>query len=502
MIVIEGEYTTAEVMGLDNDQLEDSAREQIKKMVNHEAFRNPVRVMPDTHKGAGSVIGFTMPVGERVVPNVVGVDIGCGMIAVRLKDELDDFDLTHEEIDRRVRDRVPMGWGKEGERAPDRTYHNVHETIDYDVLNDRLEQFVELDSVDAAYVDPMREFLDDGGYDLDYFKELVHERAAPMSYHFDMNTAINQFGTLGGGNHFIELAESAQTGELWVVIHSGSRKLGGNTAEYWQGKAIDIDAIHAEWYRERAEKAHEILAEYPDEYVKFDSDAVSDKELFDWLKGGMGGDFVNYDAIPKEEREEVRKGLKRAVPDDDSPPELDNLLYDSLDYLEGEQAAGYLIDMLFCQEYAVESRKKMAEETAAAIETEIEEVIHARHNIIDFRDGVIRKGATRAYEGERVVVPFNMSAGTLLVEGKSNDEWHCSVCHGAGRVKSRGEAKRTITEEEIREQMEAAGAYATELPLDEAPGAYKDTALIKQAIQPTATIVDRLEVVHNFKAAN
>ncbi len=498
MIVIEGEHTTANVMGLSEDQLEEGTYEQIEEMVNNEAFQHPIRVMPDTHPGAGSVIGFTMPIGDRVVPNVVGVDIGCGMIAVKLEHTFEELGLTHDEIDKLVRDRVPMGWGKEGTQAPNRNYHNVHEQINYDELNNRLKQFI--DVVDADYTTVMQEFLDNGGYNLDFFKELVNERAEKMSFHFNMNTAISQLGTLGSGNHFIELCESEQTGELWVVIHSGSRKLGSNTAEYWQREAVDVEAIHDEWRSKRADHAREVLADYPNDYVKFNLDEVNDKDLLDWLQGGKGTDFVNYEAIPKDDREEVRKGLKKAVPEEDNPPEVD--LDESLDYLTGEKAAGYLIDMLFCQEYAVESRTLMAEETADAIGTDIIKTIHARHNIVDFKDGMVRKGATRAYEGEPVVVPFNMSAGTLLIEGKSNPEWNCSVCHGAGRVMSRREAERTVTEEEIRAQMDNAGAYASELPLDEAPDAYKDTALIEQAIEPTAEIIDRLKVVHNFKAAN
>lgn len=156
--------------------------------------------------------------------------------------------------------------------------------------------------------------------------------------------------------------------------------------------------------------------------------------------------------------------------------------------------------MLFCQEYTAENRREITYNTANALDTEIVEKIHTRHNIVDFQDGVIRKGATRAYDGERMVIPFNMAAGTLIVEGKSNERWNNSVCHGAGRVMSRREAEATVSRDELRRQMEQAGAYASELPLDEAPAAYKDISLIEEAIQPTADIVDRLTVVHNFKA--
>lgn len=484
-VTIVGEHTTAEVLGLTRNELEDSAYDQIQDMVDHPAFQNTIKVMPDTHRGAGSVIGFTMQLGDRVAPNVVGVDIGCGLIATKLSDRVDELELTHEEIDERVRDRVPMGWGEEGVKAPDRGWYHVKEDFPWETVNDRLRGFIEL--VDGPYVGELRDFYEDGGYDIDYFKELVNERSGRNS-RFDMNTAIAQVGTLGSGNHFIELSESEQTGETWVVIHSGSRGLGSNTAEYWQREAIK--------YRdERAETARQKLGEFPSEYVKFDLDSVSDVDLLDWLHGGMGEDFVNYEAITERERERVRKQLKQAIPDE-SLPHPD----DSLDYLEGEEVAGYLIDMLFCQEYAVENRRMMARETADVIGSSVVEEIHARHNIVDFRDGVIRKGATRAYEGERVVIPFNMRDGTLVVEGKSNESWNCSVCHGAGRVMSRREAFEELSETGLREQMLSEGAYATEYPVDESPGAYKDTALIEEAISPTANVVDRLRVVHNFKA--
>jgi|APHM01.1.fsa_nt_gi Uncharacterized conserved protein len=167
-----------------------------------------------------------------------------------------------------------------------------------------------------------------------------------MSRHFDMDTAITQVGTLGAGNHFIEISESVETGAYWLVIHSGSRGLGANTAQYWQEQAIDPEAKRQAWYSERAREARAILDEYPAEYVVFDPNEVSDTELLDWLQGGKGADFVNYDAIPPRDRETVRQHLKRAIPED-SPP--DPTLDDSLDYLEGEAAAGYLIDMLFAQ---------------------------------------------------------------------------------------------------------------------------------------------------------
>lgn len=117
---------------------------------------------------------------------------------------------------------------------------------------------------------------------------------------------------LSARQSFIEICESEQTGDHWVVIHSGSRGLGANTSEYWQYEAIKR-------HDDRADRARSNLQAYPADYLKFDIDAVGDKELLDWLQGGKGEDFVNYEAIPREERETVRQDLKAAVPDDDRP---------------------------------------------------------------------------------------------------------------------------------------------------------------------------------------
>jgi len=236
--------------------------------------------------------------------------------------------------------------------------------------------------------------------------------------------------------------------------------------------------------------------------VKFDVDTVGDEDLLNWLQGGMGEDFVNFDAIKDdfldsdpERIEEIKHEFKAVVPDEDLP-KIEN----SMDWLEGEEAAQYFIDMIFCQAYAVQSRLAMAEAAADELGATITDEIHAIHNFIDFRDQIIRKGATRAYEGERSVVPFNMQDGTLLIEGKSNEDWNNSVSHGSGRSMGRMEAEDVLDEDAFRDGMESAGVYAGAYPLDEAPDAYKSSELIENAIEPTATVTDHLQVVHNFKA--
>lgn len=482
-----GEYTDAEIM-LPKHQLEQNTLEQIQEMIDHEAFTNPVKVMPDAHKSPGSVVGFTMPLSNKIVPNVVGLDIGCGLTGLRLGDELP---LKGEELDQKVRDRVPMGWGKDGLKAPNRDYYHIKNQFPWNDINETLKNFIEEQNGD--WIPDMQEFYDNGGYDINYFKELINTRAGTVG-RLGMNDAINSLGTLGSGNHFVEIGQSNQTGDYWVVVHSGSRSVGANTAKYWHQRATHL---------RRAEAARETLQNLPKEYLKytkFNLDEVSDADLLAWLQGAKGESFVNYDQLKNtysehepERIEEIGTALKRAIPNDTSDDE-------SFDFLEGSEAAGYLIDMIFCQKYAAESRLVMANAVAEILAVEPTDMIESPHNIISFRDGIIRKGATEAYTGERVIVPLNMRDGILLVEGKSNNNWNNSVAHGAGRVMSRRQADEQFTEEQLQKEMDAAGAFATSFPTDEAPGAYKNAVLIENAVKPTATIVDRLDVVHSFKA--
>lgn len=501
MITVEGEATTAYVMGMENGELEDSAREQIQEIVDHPGFENPIRVMPDVHVGAAAMVGFTMQLGNRIIPNVVGVDIGCGMYAIKITDFDDavttDDGFDHETIEERVRSRVPIGWGEEGMHAPNRGYYHVKDDFPWDAVNERLDNFI--DAMDEAYVGPMREFRDNGGYDIEYFNELCNDRAGEMSKYFDEGVGINSVGTLGSGNHFIELAQGDESGDYWVVVHSGSRGLGGKTAGYHQERAIKLRDGRADDARDAL---RELIETYDADYVKFDVEAVSDEDLLDWLHGGMGEGFINFDALKRdftgEDRErinEIRNEFNTVIPATDTP-DID----ESMDWLEGEEASQYLIDMIFAQEYAKQNRIMMAEAVADELGATIEDDIHAIHNFIDFRDQIIRKGATRAYDGERVVVPMNMQDGTFIVEGKSNPDWNKSVSHGAGRTMSRREADETVDSEAFRDGMDAAGVYAGVYPEQEAPDAYKDPEFIEDAIQDTATVVEHLSVVHNFKA--
>lgn len=373
-----GDHTRAEVF-LDESDLEDLTAEQIQEMVDHEAFTQPIRVMPDCHPGAGCVIGFTMALDDKVVPNVVGVDIGCGMLAIEL-DQKPDFSKT--EIDQRIRDTIPMGWHSHD----DQQYH-IGNDFPWEETTTKIERLQESLAEEFAFEE----------YDLDYFKALCEKAGV------NLNKAINQMGTLGGGNHFIEVAESEQTGEWWIVFHS-------------------------------------------EQYL------------------------------------EANRNTK-------------------LDYLEGEPAHGYLIDMAFCQTYAWENRRYMGHLVADALGVGIADRIHSPHNLIDFEDLVIRKGATRAHDGERLVVPYNMGEGSIILRGTGNEAWNRSAPHGAGRDGSRTWARETFSLDEFETAME--GVYSTSVSedtLDESPMSYKDPDIVESRIDETGEIIDRLYPVINCKA--
>ncbi len=429
MVRISGAHTNAEVF-LDAEELGDGAHEQLQTLVDHPAFRQPVRVMPDAHWGKGSVIGFTMPLGERVVPNTIGVDIGCGLYAIDLGG---DIDIDHDRLDQQLRAKIPMG-------------SSVRSESDYSLDSF---PFEETTSILREFEEAYGRSLVDGAYDESYFSSLCRRVGVGE------RRAINSIGTLGGGNHFIEFGRSHRTDHVWAVVHSGSRGLGYNVAQHWQSRAtelMDRREIDVEAEIER------IRAEYDGKEIERQIDAL-------------------HERIADRDRNVT------------------------LDYLEGEEADGYFRDMIFAQQYAAENRREMARQIEAIIGREAVDSIESVHNYIDFRDIIIRKGAVRSYENERLLLPYNMRDGICICVGKSNADYNYSAPHGAGRVMSRRKAFRELDMDTFTSQMD--DIYSTSVSddtLDEAPGAYKDTALIENAIEPTAEIVDRLSVIHNLKA--
>lgn len=339
-------------------KIEESALAQIDSLAESGIFTSQkIRIMPDVHSGAGCVIGFTAEESEKVVPNLIGVDIGCGMFAAKL--DTSDVDLAS--LDRTIKNHIPSGFA-------------VHKSDTCDIADLGLLCFDELGNVER------------------------------------LNKSL---GSLGGGNHFIEL-NADETQNTYLVIHSGSRNLGLQVAQLYQAKA----------------------------------------------KGR--GDLA---------------------------------------FLEGELKDRYLHDMRICQAFARENREHMMDAILASLRIKAVDSFHTVHNYIG-DDGITRKGAISAYEGERVLIPFNMRDGSIIGVGKGNADWNYSAPHGAGRIMSRSKARKTLSMDEYKHQMES--VYSTTVckaTLDEAPNAYKPAQEILDALEPTVEIVGRLSPLYNYKAS-
>jgi RNA-splicing ligase RtcB len=479
-IELDGEHTTARVLVEDESLVERGLLDQVQEFVDHPAFTEPVRVMPDGHWGMGAPVGFTMRLPDRVVPNVVGLDVGCGMCVTNLGGSLP---LDHAERERRVREAVPMG--REVHDYDD-AVHLVDE-FPFARANERFERF------DAAFrerfgepVDPSFDF---DGYDGDYFEALC-ERVLSRQRQ-GMGHVIRSAGTLGGGNHFVEFARARDSGEYHLVIHSGSRYLGKAVAEFWQARATEYR--NADRVRERIEPDDE-------RFLKFDPDAVSDEALFRWVTGGMGESHIRKARIREEcEGAEIERTFDRLG--DLRPPTGDEGRNTDLDPLVGREAHGYYVDMLFAQQYARWNRELMAGAVCAALGVDPVEQWQSVHNLVSFDDLTIRKGATPAREGERLLIPFNMADGAVVARGKGNEEWLETAPHGAGRRMGRRDAYDRLSMDEFEAAMD--GVYSESVvddTLDEAPMAYKPAAAIERALEPTAEVVERLDPVHNLKA--
>ena len=390
--------------------IEDEAKKQIDLLLEQEAFKNcKIRIMPDVHAGAGCVIGFTGNLGDKVIPNIVGVDIGCGMLCV----ELGNVDLDLERLDEIIRQYIPSG-------------RNVHEFV------------------------PMPFFI---GH-LKCFKELK-----------EIEWLNNSLGTLGGGNHFIEIDEDEDNNK-YLVIHTGSRNLGKQVAEIYQNKAIE----YCSYKKEMQEEKEKIIKEYKEQ--------GNQKEIQNALS-------------------EINKkyGGKTKLPKD-------------LCYLEGQLREDYLHDMKICQEFSVFNRMAIAKTILCHLWKRMEvdsrnwDSFETIHNYISFEDNIVRKGAISAKKGERVLIPMNMRDGCIIGIGKGNDDWNQSAPHGAGRIMSRMKAKETFKIEEFKESMN--GIYTTsvnEETIDEAPMVYKPMQEIIDCIGDTIEIVKIIKPIYNFKAS-
>ena len=400
MLEIKGKMNTAICYA---KVVEDVAIEQIKRMCDYELTAgNKVRIMPDVHAGKGCTIGTTMTVTDKACPNIVGVDIGCGMYTVKLADKNLDF----EKIDEACH-YIPSG---------------------RNVWDGRKERFD--------------------------IQELKCYRALK-----DTKRLARSLGTLGGGNHFIEIDKAAD-GTHYLVIHSGSRNLGKQVAEIYQQLAIDLHAGKEDYFIRR----EEIIRTY--------KEAGRRAEIQDALK-----------ELAKEYTAKTSD-----VPED-------------LCWLYGSFLGDYLHDVEICQRFACRNREIMAETILERTGMSKEEAFHTIHNYIDTNEMILRKGAIAAHKGERVLIPINMRDGSVIAVGKGNPEWNYSAPHGAGRIMSRGKAKENLSLEEYRASME--GIYTTsvnENTLDEAPMVYKSLDDILDVINEAVDIVDIIKPVYNFKA--
>ena len=401
MFFITGEYSKA-LVTIDN--IEESVYFQIQAIVNHPAFSENIVIMPDCHTGIGSVIGFTMPMTDKVVPNTIGVDIGCGMVSVNIGKP---NKLKLEKIDSAIKSRIPSGFS-----IHKRPKVDINLAFDWKALNvkfGKVRRKIEKITGKTGYKPET--------YSVSWLKKKSRQIG------IDYEKTVNSIGTLGGGNHFIEIGKSVKTDDVWVTVHSGSRHFGLCVANYHQKIAKSYIA-----------------------------------------KKGIS----------------VQKGLE---------------------YLEGDLLLDYIFDMLFAQAYAHLNRMTMLEIILDILNTEPVDTVESVHNYIDMDDLIIRKGAIRSYEGERMIIPFNMRDGLLICVGKSNPEWNFSAPHGAGRVMGRREAKRRLSLEVFKKQMKGiVSSSVCKSTLDEAPDAYKDPLLIEKAIEPTAFVLDRIKPLLNIKA--
>lgn len=374
--------------------IDDGTKEQVRVLSESDAYKGcQIRLMPDCHVGKGCTIGSVIEFEDRIVCNTVGVDIGCGMLVA----ELGKVDIDYARLDEIINRCVPSGF-------------NVH-------------------NKPVCAFDEMKDFIAD-----------IHDKEYLQC----------SIGTLGGGNHFIELDVDDENNK-YLVIHSGSRNLGVQVCEYWQNKAIE----------------------------NLTDDSNLRKELIERLKA---------EGRQKDIQSEL-KNIKK--------PKIDK----DLAYLEGRDMKYYLHDMKLCQIYSNLNRNIMATLILEGLGIPEYKVFTTIHNYVDLSHNIIRKGAISAQKDERVLIPINMRDGSLICVGKGNSDWLCSAPHGAGRIMSRVQARENLKMSDYQETMN--GIYTTsvcEETIDEAPMAYKPMEAIIKDIEPTVEVVKVIKPIYNFKA--
>ena len=398
MIEIRGKYNQAKIF---TDVVDSASIAQVQELCNQEfAAQSRIRLMPDIHAGKGCTIGTTMTIADKVVPNLVGVDIGCGMETVRIRESR----LELEKLDKLIYSRIPSGFS----------------------IREKAHRY--LDKIDLSQL--------------------------YCAGHVDLLRAEKSIGTLGGGNHFIEVDKDDE-GNLYIVVHSGSRHLGVEVASYYQDQG----------YR-----------------VLNRTDEASVKAFVEQLKAQGREKEIS------KELKKLKNTKRTSVPRE-------------LAYVQGELFEQYIHDMKLVQQFAMLNRQAMMDEILKGMKLHVEEQFTTIHNYIDTDHMILRKGAVSAQAGEKLLIPINMRDGSLICVGKGNADWNFSAPHGAGRLMSRAQAKQSFTVSEFKKQM--AQIYTTSVnktTLDECPMAYKGMDAILDNIGPTAQVVKIIRPIYNFKA--
>ena len=399
MILIKGKFNQAKCY---TNILDPIAEGQIQSVCDQPEFADSkIRIMPDVHAGKGCTIGTTMTITDKIVPGMVGVDIGCGMEAVKILEKDIDFD----KLDQVIRAKIPCG------RAIRQTPHPLATQIDLNELR--------------------------------------------CAFDVKMERSLRSIGTLGGGNHFIEVDKDEQ-GNVYIVVHSGSRHLGNEVALFYQTqgrKAMWGGAKH---------QIQQVIKELK-EQGRFE-------EIQDTIE-----------ALEKEQEISIPK---------------------SLAYVQGQLFEDYIHDMKIVQHFATLNRKAMMDEIIQGMGLTVVDQFTTIHNYIDTDTMILRKGSVSAKKGEKLLIPINMRDGSLVCIGKGNEDWNCSAPHGAGRLMSRSSAQERLSLEEYKKEME--GIYSTCVntsTLDESPMAYKPMAEIVSQIEPTVEIISQIVPLYNFKAS-
>ena len=410
MLILNGKYNSAKVF---TDNIEQEAISQIIELLNQEWIKDSnIRIMPDVHAGKGCTIGFTMTIKDKVCPNLVGVDIGCGVMVQPILFKKDKIDWN--KINQTIETFIPSGMNI-------RTHNHS------------------------------------------FLKNVPLDNLCCKQY-IDLERAKKSLGTLGGGNHFIEINKD-DSDQYYLVVHTGSRYLGKQIAECYQRLAVSELSTNSQACKDLKENT-----------IKKLKAAGKSKEI--------------EKALNKINEQFKYKG---------------NI---DLAYLSGESMQNYLHDMSIAQQYAFWNRSAIIDEIISHLKDEI--IVNSNssvcsfdtmHNYIDINSNILRKGAISADKNKLMIIPINMRDGSLICKGKGNPEWNYSAPHGAGRIMSRSKAKENISLDEFKETMKDVNSFSVlQSTLDEAPQAYKNINEIKDNIQDTVEIIHTIKPVFNFKA--